>query len=128
MRKNPRRPDARKYGPSELVKFDPTENYHARHERRKEVNLENKQVLENWCNVVGWSFEIKNEGHHWIFQKAFVSKSSTGFSAETFLVEWWPSSAKLVVNKQWDKGVHIHDYLQVRNFLRKIEAERRLNK
>jgi hypothetical protein len=35
-----------------------------------------------------------------------------------FLVEWWPSSAKLVLNKKWGEGVHCHDYKQA---LRVIE-------
>ncbi len=33
------------------------------------------------------------------------------------LVEWWPSSAKLVLNKQWSKGIHCHDWQQARDFL-----------
>jgi hypothetical protein len=44
---------------------------------------------------------IKNEGHHWIFQR------------DKLRAEWWPSSAKLVFDKNWNRGVHTHDYKQV---------------
>ena len=115
-----RRPDRIRYGVSSVVKFDPREDYHQRHARRMEVNLENKGVLENWCSVIGWSFEVKNAGHHWLFRRL---ADETKPRKQRTLVEWWPSSAKLIVNKQWDKGVHVHDYLQVRNFLRKLERK-----
>jgi hypothetical protein len=29
-----------------------------------------------------------------------------------FLAEWWPSSAKLVLDKKWGEGIHCHDYKQ----------------
>lgn len=109
-------PDARKWGASVVIKArnpDGSLDWHIRHARRLEVNLENRKVLENWCRSNRWTFEIKNNGHHWMFRKTGV------------LVEWWPSSAKLVRDKQWTNGVHIHDYLQVRNFLRQIERDKR---
>jgi len=31
---------------------------------------------------------------------------------DPFLAEWWPSSAKLVLNKKWEEGIHCHDYKQ----------------
>lgn len=28
------------------------------------------------------------------------------------VAEWWPSSAKMVLNKNYPNGIHIHDYQQ----------------
>jgi hypothetical protein len=33
------------------------------------------------------------------------------------LIEWWPRTAKMVVNKQWNKGVHVHDVTQLKHYL-----------
>lgn len=35
----------------------------------------------------------------------------------TKIAEWWPSSAKLVLNKDWDNGIHTHDVDQLINEL-----------
>jgi hypothetical protein len=99
--------DIRSLGRSSLAPFIEGEPFKARHERRKKTNLSYADELSNWCNDNGWRFEIKNDAHHWIFRKGNT------------LVEWWPSSAKLVKNKAWSKGIHCHDYLKVINFLGK---------
>ena len=77
-----------------------------RHERRKDTNLANRSVLEEFCRDHEIKFVIKNEGHHWQFRRGKI------------LVEWWPSSAKLVVNKRWKQGIHVHDWEQARMQLR----------
>lgn len=99
--------DTKSLGRSVIAPFVPGEHYSERHARRKEVNLSAADELKQWCHLFGWKFEIKNDGHHWIFRK------------NNTLVEWWPSSAKLVKNKQWKKGIHCHDYLKVIKFLEK---------
>lgn len=99
--------DGRSLGKSAIAPFIPDEDPRDRHKRRKDTNLFFAHDLSNWCNENGWKFEIKNDAHHWIFRK------------NKTLVEWWPSSAKLVKDKQWKKGIHCHDYLKVINFLKK---------
>jgi len=99
--------DVNSFGKSAIAPFIQDEDPRDRHERRKNTNLSYADDLKQWCHLFGWKFEIKNDGHHWIFRK------------NNTLIEWWPSSAKLVKNKQWKKGVHCHDYLKVIAFLEK---------
>jgi hypothetical protein len=47
-----------------------------------------------WAEQHGCSLRALNEGHHWLFQRP------------AFMAEWWPSSARLAVNR--DYGNHIH--------------------
>lgn len=35
------------------------------------------------------------------------------------VAEWWPSSAKLVLDRKYERGVHAHDYEQVMRYLTK---------
>lgn len=73
-----------------------------RHKRRLAHNLENRESAIRWCKERGVRLTITNNGHHWRFERGGE------------LVEWWPSSAKLVFNKRWKQGVHAHDWNQVR--------------
>lgn len=50
---------------------------------------------------------IKNNGHHWQFRVA------------GHLVEWWPSSAKMVVDTKWKNGKHVHD---IKQLMKEIEG------
>ena len=53
-------------------------------------------------------FELRApNGHHWIASK------------EKMIIEWWPSSAKVIVDKNWKKGVHVHDAYQFQKLLKK---------
>ena len=56
----------------------------------------------NWISLV-----VTNKGHHWSF---YAHNAKSGDSQ---LFEWWPASAKLVIAKQWKKGIHVHDVTQV---------------
>jgi hypothetical protein len=64
-----------------------------RHTRRLQANLHARQQVEAFCRHHGIDLRVNNEGHHWIFHR------------KGKLVEWWPSSAKLVCNKQWKQEV-----------------------
>jgi len=99
--------DVKSLGNSKISPFMKNEGYRDRHARRKKVNLSQSKKLKQWCKENNWKFEIKNKGHHWIFKQGRT------------LLEWWPSSAKLVKNKQWHKGLHCHDYLKVIHQLRR---------
>lgn len=79
-----------------------------RHDRRLETNLSAEDAVAQWCREHKVRFWIKNEGHHWIFKR------------DLEMVEWWPSSAKFVKNKQWDRGVHVYDYKQALQQLTKM--------
>ncbi|MBM4004630.1 MAG: hypothetical protein FJ295_15330 [Planctomycetes bacterium] len=69
-----------------------------RHARRHAMNLQRESEVRRDCQALGLTLQIKNQGHHWCF------------SHGTFLAEWWPSSAKLVINKPWENGIHCHDH------------------
>lgn len=100
MRSRNRRPDRRSAGRSKLIPFVPGEEDRIRHYRRLTVNLDNREVVEAWCAEWSVALAVKNEGHHWIF--------THGES----IAEWWPSSAKLVFNKRWNHGIHVHGFRQ----------------
>ena len=92
--------DKIKVGNSELCPFVPGEDVKARHKRRKNTNLKNAIVVGDACLRLGVTLKLYNECHHWQVTKGFK------------LIDWWPSSAKLVINKEWEKGIHCHDYKQ----------------
>jgi hypothetical protein len=87
--------------PATLIQPLPDETFQQRHARRLQTNLAGEAELRSWADENGIVFEIKNNGHHWIFKKP------------GFLAEWWPSSAKLVIAKRWNHGIHCHDWKQV---------------
>ena len=57
---------------------------------------------------------VKNEGRHWQiwFPKGRVK-----------LCEWWPASAKLVVDQQWKQGVHVHRWQDVFRVVRQLRKD-----
>ncbi len=66
------------------------------------MNLQHSQEVEAWCFERSVRVTITNHGHHWKFIYTGGRQA-----------EWWPSSAKLVFNRQYKKGIHCHDYGQV---------------
>lgn len=84
------------------------EDHKARHARRLEFNLQAQDKVKEWCKENNVTLQIKNNGHHWIFVR------------EKGLVEWWPSSAKMVVGKKWNHGIHVVDYTQALHELAKV--------
>jgi len=74
-------------GRSDLVPYRKNEYPKHRHYRRLKTNLNWKNDLLQWARANSFQVDIKNEGHHWILVKSEVR------------VEWWPSSAKLVMNQ-----------------------------
>ncbi len=96
-----RRDDHRSAGRSALIPFVPGEGASDRHARRLSVNVaEGRPAVEAWCQARGLRLRVNNGGHHWIIDRP-------GWRAE-----WWPSSAKLVIQQKWDRGVHVHDWQQ----------------
>lgn len=89
-------------GRSGSVPYKPGEHWTERHSRRKAEALKRQQEVEGWCEKNGWSLRINNEGHHWIF-----------ITSQRKMIEWFPSSGKLVIGKQWKQGFHVHDVDQL---------------
>lgn len=103
--------DSTSAGRSKVVPFIENEDSKDRHARRLDTNWTNRQKLRDWCESNGWILEIKNRGQHWIF---------IGHGQR---VDWWPSSAKLVINLQYKRGKHVHDHTQVIEILAGLKGE-----
>lgn len=89
-----------------VCKYRKGESGRARHKRRLQFNV--SEFLDEaiaWSDERGIVLSVSNEAHHWRF-----SRGKT-------LVEWWPSSAKCVVNLQWNNGIHVHDWIQLQEVL-----------
>lgn len=100
--------DVKSVGRSKVVEYDPSENWKDRHQRRLETNLNNKDAVKDFCIQNQIFFSIKNNGHHWIFESKKFGR-----------IEWFPSSAKYVMNQKWSRGIHVHDFEQVIHQLKK---------
>ncbi len=101
--------DRYKVGKSSIVPYIQNEGWSERHSRRKQCAAENEKSINEWCHKYGWTMRISNQGHHWIF----ITNTHK-------MIEWFPSSGKLVIGKQWDKGIHCHDYRQLLKIFRII--------
>jgi hypothetical protein len=98
-------------GNSDVVPFKEGETASERHERRKNAAAQSLDMVAAWCGLHDIELLIANDKHHWRFLKG------------KNVVEWWPSSAKMVVNKKWKDGLHVHDYKQVIAMLTKVFVE-----
>ena len=92
--------DADNAGRSARAPFRPGEQPASRHARRKAVAQRDHDALDAWCDEHGAILRVNNDGHHWIIDGIIHA-------------EWWPSSAKLVIERQWQHGIHCHDVFQV---------------
>jgi len=101
--------DTRTTGPSKTVPFIEGEMPNARHERRKAIAREMQDGVQQWCDDNNAELIVTNEGHHW---RILLQHGEA---------EWWPSSAKLVLDKQYDRGIHVHDAKQL---IRQLDLRR----
>lgn len=104
--------DKHQVGKSKAVPYHHGEQWKERHNRRKEVALENKGVIETWCKKNKFTIRITNVGHHWIVRNP-NNKS----------IQWFPSSGKLVIGNQWKEGIHVHDIYQFIEILKLCKEE-----
>jgi hypothetical protein len=110
------KPDVRSAGRSSRIPYVAGEEAGQRHERRKAENVARVAYVEERCRALGVAVTIHNHGHHWQFRLPSGK-----------LVEWWPSSAKLVVGQRWEKGVHVHDWEQALAIVR-LEVQKKESK
>ena len=94
--------DTKTLGRSKVVPYIEGEDPSHRHLRRLEAAMHSRWPtrLENWCAGNGCTLTISNHSQHWRI---------TG----NLHAEWWPSSAKLVIDRQYDRGIHCHDVAQL---------------
>lgn len=93
--------DARSLGRSRDVPYIYGEPAKTRHDRRKEAALLHQGRVKQWCDNRGVTFTLGNDDHHWSFRKGKER------------ADWWPSTAKLVLNQRWNEGLHCHDAAQM---------------
>lgn len=93
--------DRSKAGRSKLISYIQGEEAGDRHHRRLGFNLNYESEVRTRCEALGLTLKILNNGQHWQFMRG------------SMIAEWWPSSAKLVINKNWRGGIHCHDWQQV---------------
>jgi hypothetical protein len=74
--------------------LSPEEYKRQRRLRRMQRTSDLESEVRAWAVRQGCSLRVLNDGHHWLFQKP------------GFMAEWWPSSARLAVDR--DYGSHIH--------------------
>ncbi len=58
----------------------------------------------------GMTLRILNKREHWQFTRA------------SLLVEWWPSSSRVAVNKNWKRRLFAHDAEAMRKLLAKAQS------
>jgi len=92
--------DHKTAGRSEVVPFIEGESTDGRHARRLHDNYGLRGVVEKWCQENNAALRIQNHNQHWIV------------TSGDLIAEYWPSTAKCVINKQWKRGVHVHDVHQ----------------
>ena len=80
---------------------DPHEYRRQRRDRRLHRNLDVAAEAQAWAARHGFTLRVLNDGHHWLFQKPGL------------VAEWWPSSAKLVLNRDYLHDQHAPHWPQV---------------
>ena len=99
--------DKRTVGKSDIVPYKKDEDPKDRHRRRKNTNMAHADELGDWCKDRGIHLLVFNGGHHW---QARLGRT---------MIEWWPSTAKVVMDKAWNQGIHCHDWQQFRGLIEK---------
>lgn len=114
MTKRRSKPDRYKL-PFKSEVLRPVADFKARHEKRFKTAIATRQPLWKWCDANRVQMAVTNQSEHWTFS----------FAGE-LLAEWWPRTAKFVVYKRYDEGIHVHDWKQVTRLLAvMVESEKR---
>lgn len=117
-------------GRSKVAPQKAGEGYRRRHHRRHAVARILRPGLEDWAKRYGYGLEVKNRDQHWIIKgpildglkralshqracQSFARAFSQLLSKMDLVVEWWPSTAKLVLDRRYCLGVHVYDSHQV---------------
>jgi hypothetical protein len=98
----PRRRDRQVLPPEEYKK--------QRRERRMERTSRLEAQVRVWAEQHGCSLRVLNDGHHWLLQKP------------GFVGEWWPSSARLAVNREYGRYIHAPHWAAVSTVLEQYLA------
>lgn len=72
-----------------------------RRERRMGRTLQSEAVVRAWAERHGFALRVLNGGHHWLLEKGDI------------VAEWWPSSAKLALNRDYLRDYHAAHWTDV---------------
>jgi hypothetical protein len=67
-----------------------------------------ESAVRAWAERQGCSVRVLNDGQHWLFQK------------RGFMAEWWPSSARVAVNRHYGSDIHAPHWADVVSALQPI--------
>lgn len=93
--------DRTRLGRSDVCPYILGESYSSRHSRRLQSALDHTQETRDALARLGYKLRVTNNSHHWSI--------TDGRS----VIQWWPSSAKIVINETWNRGIHAHDHIQL---------------
>lgn len=89
----------------EVSRYKRGEYGKVRHLRRLNLNKSRLDIFRKWCKEKGIEFRCLNHGEHWQMK----------VNGDCY--DWWPRTAKLVINQKWKQGIHVHDYTQIMKIL-----------
>jgi hypothetical protein len=92
--------------------LSPDEYKRQRRERRKERTLQSESAVRAWASQHGLSLRVLNGGHHWLLERP------------GFVAEWWPSSAKLAINRDYLYTFHTPNWQGVVDVLGRFDGSR----
>src|SRR5438309_1429155 len=101
-------PDPRRRRERQIL--SPDEYKRRRRHRRIERTSHSEAQVRAWAERNGCSLRVLNGGHHWLFQKP------------GFMAEWWPSSSKLAVNREYHCDHHAPHWADVEAVLQDLLA------
>ena len=91
--------------PRKAILLAPDEYKRRRRERRMDRTARLESEVRAWAERYGCTLRVLNDGQHWLFQRP------------GFVAEWWPSSAKLAVNRDYLHACHAPHWAEVSNVL-----------
>ncbi len=94
-------PNVGSAGRSKRCPYIPGQPKQEARQRRLATAIEDLDRLVKWAveNHIGMA--LRGEGQHWILK------------AGRRRIDWWPSSAKMVRDQEWARGVQVHDVDQL---------------
>lgn len=95
-------------GRSKRAPYIHGEQPHARHQRRKRIARDDVERLKGHLAALGAFVSIHNDGGHWQ-----ISVRGREF-------DWWPETARLVVDHKWGSPRKCHDVDQVVKVVRRL--------
>lgn len=107
MARRKRKRDRFKINAKQGQKFGPNDSFRERHKKRKqEANRLHLSAGLAFLHLGAW-LKVSNDGHHW----SIVKPGGLNW-------QWWPSTAKLVIDEDWNSGIHIHTWQDIFRLLR----------